>query len=108
MPCPHNEITIVQRSQRQSAVAAAAYQSGEKLFCEYDQQVKHYPEKRGIVHNEICSRQMLHRNMQTAILYGMPPKRWKSNGTPSLQGGGCLPFPERYRPTSTLSLYGVL
>ena len=42
MPCPHNEITIVQRSQRQSAVAAAAYQSGEKLFCEYDQQVKHY------------------------------------------------------------------
>ena len=53
MPCPHNEITIVQRSQRQSAVAAAAYQSGEKLFCEYDQQVKHQPEKRGIVHNEI-------------------------------------------------------
>ena len=49
MPCPHNEISIVQRSQRQSAVAAAAYQSGEKLFCEYDQQVKHYPEKRGIV-----------------------------------------------------------
>ena len=48
MPCPHNEITIVQRSQRQSAVAAAAYQSGEKLFCEYDQQVKHYPEKRGM------------------------------------------------------------
>ena len=42
MPCPHNEITIVQRSQQQSAVAAAAYQSGEKLFCEYDQQVKHY------------------------------------------------------------------
>ena len=53
MPCPHNEITIVQRSQRQSAVAAAAYQSGEKLFCEYDQEEKHYPEKRGIVHNEI-------------------------------------------------------
>ena len=32
MPCPYNEITIVQRSQRQFAVAAAAYQSGEKLF----------------------------------------------------------------------------
>ena len=46
MPCPHNEITIVQRSQRQSAVAAAAYQSGEKLFCEYDQQVKLYAEYR--------------------------------------------------------------
>ena len=58
MPCPHNEITIVQRSQRQSAVAAAAYQSGEKLFCEYDQQVKHYPEKRGIVH-KMCIRDRL-------------------------------------------------
>ena len=69
MPCPHNEISIVQRSHRQSAVAAAAYQSGEKLFCEYDQQVKHYP--------------------------------------PSLQGGGCFPFPERYRPTSTPPLYGI-
>ena len=107
MPCPHNEITIVQRSQRQSAVAAAAYQSGEKLFCEYDQQVKHYPEKRGIVHNEI----LLPANappvsMQTAIPYGTPPKRWRSNGTPSLQGGGCLPSPERYRPTSMLSLSG--
>ena len=45
MPCPHNEITIVQRSQRQSAVAAAAYQSGEKLFCEYDQEVKQLPGK---------------------------------------------------------------
>ena len=51
MPCPHNEISIVQRSHRQSAVAAAAYQSGEKLFCEYDQEVKHYPEKRGIFSN---------------------------------------------------------
>ena len=35
MPCPHNKITLVKRSQLQSAVAAAAYQSGEKLFCEY-------------------------------------------------------------------------
>ena len=106
MPCPHNEITIVQRSQRQSAVAAAAYQSGEKLFCEYDQQVKHYPEKRGIVHNEILLQQMPRRSMQTVIPYGTPPKLWKNNGTPSLQGGGCLPSQERYHPTSMLSLSG--
>ena len=106
MPCPHNEISIVQRSQQQSAIAAAAYQSGEKLFCEYDQQVKHYPEKRGIVHNEILLPANAHRNMQTAIPYGTPPKLWKNNGTPSLQGGGCLPSPERYRLTSTLSLSG--
>ena len=85
MPCPHNEISIVQRSQRQSAVAAAAYQSGEKLFCEYDQEVKHYPEKRGIVHNEILLPANARRSTQIAILYGTPPKLWRSNGTPSLQ-----------------------
>ena len=106
MPCPHNEITIVQRSQRQSAVAAAAYQSGEKLFCEYDQQVKHYSEKRGIVHNEILLPANAPPEYADAIPYGTPPKRWRSNGTPSLQGGGCLPSPERYRLTSTLSLSG--
>ena len=32
MPCPHNQISIVQRSNRQSAVAAAAYQSGENEY----------------------------------------------------------------------------
>ena len=68
MPCPHNQISIVQRSNRQSAVAAAAYQSGEKLFCEYDQQVKHYPEKRGIVpvsytHLDVYKRQGMTTNM---------------------------------------------
>ena len=58
MPCPHNEITIVQRSQRQSAVAAAAYQSGEKLFCEYDQEVKHYPETVSYTHLDVYKRQV--------------------------------------------------
>ena len=83
MPCPHNEITIVQRSQRQSAVAAAAYQSGEKLFCEYDQQVKHYPEKRGIVHNEI----LLPANAPRS--YADPV--WHKNASPHALGGHWLP-----------------
>jgi len=48
MPCPHHDIKIVQRSNRQSAVAAAAYQSGERLFSEYDQKQKYYAEKRGL------------------------------------------------------------
>ncbi len=37
MPCPHLKIKITQRSKRQSAVAGAAYQSGDSLFSEYDQ-----------------------------------------------------------------------
>ena len=50
----------------------------------------------------------LSREQQLALVraYGTPPKRWKNNGTPSLRGGGCLPSPERYRPTSMLSLSG--
>ena len=42
IPCPHFKITIVKRSQGQSAVAGAAYQSGERLFSEYDQKTKFY------------------------------------------------------------------
>ncbi len=106
MPCPHNEITIVQRSQRQSAVAAAAYQSGEKLFCEYDQQVKHYPEKRGIVHNEILLPPNAPQEYADRNTLWNAAEAVENNGTPSLQGGGCLPSPERYRPTSMLSLSG--
>ena len=87
MPCPHNEITIVQRSQRQSAVAAAAYQSGEKLFCEYDQQVKHYPEKRGIVHNEILlppNAPQEYADRNTCLLYTSPsPRDYAASRMPS-------------------------
>ena len=52
-PCPHHDIRIVQRSSRQSAVASAAYQSGERLFSEYDQKQKYYSHKSEIVHTEI-------------------------------------------------------
>ncbi len=47
--CPHFSITIRQRSKRQSAVAGAAYQSGEKLFSEYDNKTKNYQYKAGEV-----------------------------------------------------------
>lgn len=53
MPCPHFDIRIVQRSEGQSAVAAAAYQSGGRLFSEYDQAQKYYSHKSEIVHKEI-------------------------------------------------------
>ena len=53
IPCPHFKITIVKRSQGQSAVAGAAYQSGERLFSEYDQKMKFYNKKKELVHAEI-------------------------------------------------------
>ena len=53
IPCPHFKISIVKRSQGQSAVAGAAYQSGERLFSEYDQRTKFYNKKKELVHAEI-------------------------------------------------------
>ena len=53
IPCPHFKITIVKRGQGQSAVAGAAYQSGERLFSEYDQKTKFYNKKKELVHAEI-------------------------------------------------------
>lgn len=53
MPVPHLNIRIVQRSNGNSAVAGAAYQAGERLFSEYDQQWKNYLRKKEVVYTEI-------------------------------------------------------
>ena len=107
MPCPHNEITIVQRSQRQSAVAAAAYQSGEKLFCEYDQQVKHYPEKRGIVHNEILlPANALPEYADRNTLWNAAEAVEKQWNSPACKAVGAYHPKRDTHLTSTLSLSG--
>lgn len=55
--CPvaiyHCSIKIIKRSEGRSAVAAAAYRSGEKLINEWDGMIHDYTKKRGIVHSEI-------------------------------------------------------
>lgn len=53
MPNPHFKIKISQRSKGNSAVAGAAYQSGETLFSEYDQKRKSYKNKHGILYTQI-------------------------------------------------------
>lgn len=52
MPCPDFDVSIVKRSDNRSAVAAATYQSGSRLFSEYDQRWKNYTGKHEIVHEE--------------------------------------------------------
>lgn len=49
----HFHVTQIKRSKGQSAVACAAYRSGEKLFSEYYGEVSDYTRKSGIVHTEI-------------------------------------------------------
>ena len=49
----HWNIGIVSRGKGKSAVAAAAYRSGEKLTNEWDGMTHDYTRKGGVVHNEI-------------------------------------------------------
>ena len=68
--------------------------------------MKHYPEKRGIVHNEIllpanAPPEYADRNTLWNAAEAVE-KQWNSQ----LARRWCLPSPERYRPTSTPSLSG--
>ena len=53
MACPHYNIKISSRANRESVVAQAAYQSGEKLYNERDHRTKNYSRKQGVVYKEI-------------------------------------------------------
>lgn len=53
MPCPHMEINIVKRAEGQSAVNAAAYQTGEKLYSERDRKYMYNGTKEELVMKEI-------------------------------------------------------
>ena len=49
----HFHVTQLKRSAGQSAVAAAAYRAGEKLYCDYYGKTHDYTRKHGVVHTEI-------------------------------------------------------
>lgn len=49
----HCHIQIISRGKGKSAVAAAAYRSGEKLTNEYDRITHDYTNKGGVIHTEI-------------------------------------------------------
>lgn len=53
MPCPHMEINIVKRADGQSAVNAAAYQAGEKLYSEREKKYMYHGTKEELVLKEI-------------------------------------------------------
>ena len=55
IPCPHYNITIIARGKLQgnSVVGAAAYQSGDKLYSEYEHEWKAGDHLERIIHKEI-------------------------------------------------------
>ena len=100
MPNPHFDISIVQRSKGKLAVAGAAYQSGEKLFSEYDQTYKDTEISTALFTRKFFFHPMPRRNIQTGQRSGTLRRKWKSNGTPSLPGDLFSPSPERYQVNS--------
>ena len=71
----HFHVTQIKRSKGQSAVACAAYRSGEKLYSDYYGEVSDYTRKRGIVRTEILLPSHAHPNIPTARHYGTPLKK---------------------------------
>ena len=53
MPCPHFSISIVKGSKGKSAVAAAAYDSGQKLYSERDMKYKDYSRRKDVMYEEV-------------------------------------------------------
>ena len=49
----HLNVTQIKRSKGQSAIAAAAYRSGEKLHSEYYGETSDYTNKHGVICSEI-------------------------------------------------------
>ena len=55
IPCPHYNITIIARGKVKgnSVVGAAAYQSGDKIYSEYEHEWKSGDHLERIIHKEI-------------------------------------------------------
>lgn len=51
----HSHVRIVKRSDGRSAVAAAAYRSGEKLKNDYEQRYSDFTHRSGVLHTEIMA-----------------------------------------------------
>ena len=91
MPNPHFDITITSRSKGMSAVAGAAYQSGERIFSEK------------MLHtHKSYFRQMHHRSMRTEQFSGTLSKKLRNNGTHSLPDVSFWLFQKKSPPNTIL------
>ena len=70
----HFHVDQIGRSAGRSAVACAAYRSGEKLYSEYYGETSDYTRKGGVMYSEIMLPPMLRWLMQTGRRSGM---QWK-------------------------------
>ena len=89
----HFTVTQTKRSKGQSAIASAAYRSGEKLYSEYYGEYSDYTRKRVLSALTFSCRPMHRKNTQTVRPYGTQLKKPSVVRTPSLHT--VLKFPCR-------------
>ena len=82
----HCSIKIISRGKGKSAVAAAAYRSGENLTNEYDGITHDYTRKGGVVHTEVLLPDHAPAELQTALFCGTRLRKSRKQKTHSLQG----------------------
>ena len=63
----HFTVTQTKRSKGQSAIASAAYRSGEKLYSEYYGEYSDYTRKRGVTMPEVSIR----KKIIPSVRYGL-------------------------------------
>ena len=66
----HCHCKIISRGQGRSAVGAAAYRSGEKLYNEYDGIEHDYTKKAALYIVKLCFVKMHRKNIKTGKRYG--------------------------------------
>ena len=98
MPSPHFNITITKRSKGKSAVAGAAYQSGSRIFSEYDQKYKDYTRKQGIIYTEVMLPEHAPPEYADRAILWNAVEETKNSGTHSLPGGSSSRFPREVPP----------
>lgn len=70
MLCPHFNVVIVKRSKRKSVATTAAYQSGSRLYFEYDTKWKSYTGKKKFSSQRLYSSPTRRQSMPTGKHYG--------------------------------------
>lgn len=80
----HCSIKIISRASGRSAVASAAYRSGEKLYNDETGITHDFTKKGGVVFSEICILIMHQGSFAIENIFGMKFRKWKSVLTHSL------------------------
>ena len=102
----HFTVTQTKRSKGQSAIASAAYRSGEKLYSEYYGEYSDYTRKRGVICSDILLPPHAPKEYADRQTHGTPWKKPSVERTPSLHTALTLPCRMNFPLRKTSLLQG--